>query len=347
MTITGYQKTGIVVDGANSSSTVDQNIITGPGTNTTLSKAIAMNGIQISRGATGSVTNNQITNNVCDDPDPAAGCGPDPFATQSAGILIYNSDGLTIQGNSLTGNDIGIYNFSQSTAGNAISKVNGTTAHRKTIPSDPGPRKNIVAQPTPSQITGNTLTNNRYENVFLDEGTATVNGNTITGSNVGVEVASFNPNVEGTDGNSQGTLSKNEIKNAAVAGVQLQLDPTTTPFIAKISGDSNSIHNNPIGVNNTTSTPITMTKNYRGSANGPANATNMFNVGSQGNSVSANVNFIPWWSTISGTPGSFTGASFAPVTTTAPAGQFASIQAAVTAATGGTVARRRAHSPSR
>jgi parallel beta-helix repeat protein len=331
VTVTGYQKNGITIDGAGTSATVDQSTVTGPGANTTLSQATATNGVQVSRGATGSVTNSHITNNVCD--EAAGGCASDPVTgVQSAGILIFNSDGLTIQENTLTDNDIGVYNLSPSTAGNAINKAGGST-QKKTSAREPGPRTNLVAA-TPTQITGNTITNNRDENIFLDEGTATLSGNTITGSNIGVEAVSYG----GEDGNAQGTLSQNEIKNATVAGIQLQLDPTAT-FQARVSGDSNSIHDNAIGVNNTTTngTPLTMTNNFWGSANGPTNATNTFNVGSQGDSVSANVNFVPWRSTISGAPGSFTGTSFAPVTNTTPAGQFASIQAAVTAATGGTV----------
>jgi hypothetical protein len=237
---------------------------------------------------------------------------------------------LTIQGNTLTGNDMAIYNYSQSTAGITINKV-GSSVQKKTSAREPGPRPNVVATPTPTQITGNTITSNRYENIFLDEGTAALTGNTISGGNIGVEVVSY----AGEDGNAQGTLSQNEIKSATVAGIQLQDQDTTDAFIPKISGDSNSISDNAIGVNNTTATPITMTNNYWGSASGPTNAINKFNVGSQGNSVTANVTFIPWWSTISGTPGSFTGTSFAPVTNTTPAGQFASIQAAVTASNAG------------
>jgi hypothetical protein len=328
VTVTGYQKNGLTIDGAGTTATVDQSTVTGPGPNTTLSLATATNGIQISRGATGSVTNSHITNNVCD--EAAGGCTSDPVTgVQSAGILIYNSDGLTIQGNTLTGNDMAIYNYSQTTAGVAINKA-GSSAPKKTSVREAGPKPNVAAVATPTQITGNTIANNRDENVFLDEGTVALSGNTIGGSNIGVEVISYG----GEDGNAQGTLSQNEIKNATVAGIQLQLDPTAT-FQAKISGDSNSIHDNAIGVNNTTATPITMTNNFWGSASGPANATNKFNIGSQGNSVSANVNFIPWWSTISGTPGSFTGTSFAPVTNATHAGQFASIQTAVTNATAG------------
>ncbi|MGI8687294.1 MAG: hypothetical protein ACR2M3_01835 [Thermomicrobiales bacterium] len=90
-------------------------------------------------------------------------------------------------------------------------------------------------------------------------------------------------------------------------------------------------------VNNTLTGKVNATPNYWGSANGPANAANTFNVGSQGGAA-VNVNFVPWWSTITGNPGTLNGTVFAPVTTTNPAnGQFSSIQAAVTAAPSGTV----------
>ena len=337
VTVSGYQKNGITADAAGSSLTVSGSHIT-----SAPSSLIASNGVQVSRGATGSITGNTISGNEC---NLAAGCTSDPVPADlnlsfATGIILYNpAAGLTIQGNTITNNDVGIDHYVPATDGNAISGARNTSHKKNALDADgtaTSPQKNVsVVSNTPTAIAGNTLTGNRYEGIYLDEGTATVSGNSITGGNIGVEVASFG----GETGNAQGTLSQNEITGATVAGIQLQLDPTAT-FQAKISGDSNSIHDNAIGVNNTitTGTPLTMTNNYWGSASGPANPINKFNIGSQGNSVSANVNFIPWWSTISGTPGSFTGTSFAPVTNTAPAGQFASIQAAVTAASaGGTV----------
>lgn len=333
VTVNGYQKGGIVIDGAGSDATVSGSTVTGPGTGSTLARAIAANGIQISRGATATVTNNQITNNACDNP-----CGPNPVTdTQSGGILIYNAaGGLTIQGNTLSGNDMAIYNYTPANSGATISSAR-SSARRSSSAYDGNAassgQRNVVVNNTPTAITGNTLTGNRYEDIFLDEGTAALSGNSITGGNIGVEVASFG----GETGNAQGTLTNNLITGATVAGIQLQLDPTAT-FQTKINGDSNSINGNALGVNNTTTTPITLTKNWWGTPNGPANSANTFNVGAQGNSVSANVVFVPWWSTITGTPGTLNGTVFAPVTTTNPAnGQFSSIQAAVTAAPSGTV----------
>ena len=47
-TIVGYQKGGIVIDGAGSNATITNNTVTGAGT----TSVTAQNGIQISRGAT-------------------------------------------------------------------------------------------------------------------------------------------------------------------------------------------------------------------------------------------------------------------------------------------------------
>jgi parallel beta-helix repeat protein len=64
--------------------------------------------------------------------------------------------------------------------------------------------------------------------------------------------------------------------------------------------------------------------NWWGSANGPTHTSNTFNVGSQGDVVSDNVDFVPWLD--AAPPG---GTSFAPVTTTNPTDSYASIQAGV------------------
>jgi hypothetical protein len=72
------------------------------------------------------------------------------------------------------------------------------------------------------------------------------------------------------------------------------------------------------------------TNGWWGSANGPTHAGNTFNVGAQGETVSDYVNYVPWLDAASPA-----GAAFAPVTTTAPVGSFASIQAGIDAASPG------------
>jgi|GEM_PF-3443400 len=78
-----------------------------------------------------------------------------------------------------------------------------------------------------------------------------------------------------------------------------------------------------------TAEEVNATNNWWGSANGPTHAGNTFNVGSQGDTVSDNVDYVPWYDT------DMTGASFAPVTS--EDGSFSSIQAAIDAATGTTI----------
>src|SRR5262245_32789737 len=92
-TITGYQKTGIVVKGTGSMATINGNTVTGAGPQTVL----AQNGIQVSNGAGATVTGNTVSGNEC---NVVGACGPDPLAnTQSVGILLFGTAaGTTVMG---------------------------------------------------------------------------------------------------------------------------------------------------------------------------------------------------------------------------------------------------------
>lgn len=103
-TVTGYQKTGIVVNG-NADGTVTNNTVEGAGPN----PYIAQNGIQIGFGATGKVKFNKVTGNSYTG-----------ASTVSGGVLVVagpgydpvNSEycvGVQIQNNLLLGNDVGVY----------------------------------------------------------------------------------------------------------------------------------------------------------------------------------------------------------------------------------------------
>ena len=95
-----------------------------------------------------------------------------------------------------------------------------------------------------------------------------------------------------------------------------------------------------------TNTPalIDVTNNYWGSANGPQHAKNVFNMGSQGGTITVTGSgsvptFCPWWKDISGTPGSYTGTSFAPITNNdVPTENYSNFTDAITGTTaGGTI----------
>jgi len=102
VTFTNYTKGAIVVDNTGSSGTITRAIVTGVGLVNN-----AQNGVQISRGATGTVRHSIITNHQCNAPS----CGPDPINdTYAFGILLYQAgSGILIEGNTITGNDSGIY----------------------------------------------------------------------------------------------------------------------------------------------------------------------------------------------------------------------------------------------
>jgi hypothetical protein len=78
-------------------------------------------------------------------------------------------------------------------------------------------------------------------------------------------------------------------------------------------------NNNLFSLRTNTPAIINAVNNYWGSANGPVHVKNVFNIGSQGGNITVDAGgsipvFCPWWKDISGTPGSYTGTSFAPIT---------------------------------
>ena len=90
--ITDYQKTGIVVNGDVDAS-IHSNVVTGI-SNT---PAIAQNGIQVGFGATASAKRNTVGNNWFG--------GTGWFST---GILIFEAQDVTVQGNTVTDNQVGV-----------------------------------------------------------------------------------------------------------------------------------------------------------------------------------------------------------------------------------------------
>ncbi len=124
-TISGYGKGGIVVDGIASGALVEGNTIIGGGPS-----QVAQNGIQISRGATGSVIGNTITDNICD--NASAGCLDDPtssFVADSAtGVLLYFSgDSVEIIDNTVSGNQFNIWSVGADNVNIRNNQVTGTS----------------------------------------------------------------------------------------------------------------------------------------------------------------------------------------------------------------------------
>ncbi|MGA7606052.1 MAG: right-handed parallel beta-helix repeat-containing protein, partial [Anaerolineales bacterium] len=259
-TISDYQKGGIVIDNTGSYADIEGNTVEGVGATT----AIAQNGIQISRGATATVLNNIVGGNLCD----YSSCGPNADTQdQSAGILLYQSGNVTIQNNTVSNNDIGLY---------SLVTVLGSSAS--------------VAQ--------NTYEDNRYENILADQGTLNLQNNTITGSNYGVWAYSF----AGDTGNTIVNLTGNQISDALVAGIRLDKDSGDL-YNPVVNGSGNSFVGNPEGVINNTTTLADFVGNWWGSFVGPmdnktvpdACGLTQNNPSGTGNGVTPCVRYDPWF----------------------------------------------------
>ncbi|MCX6092443.1 MAG: right-handed parallel beta-helix repeat-containing protein, partial [Candidatus Bipolaricaulota bacterium] len=132
--------------------------------------------------------------------------------------------------------------------------------------------------------------------VLQDSSTATIIGNTITGNDIAIKVG-YNSPVSSATAYAHG----------------------------------NRIYNNVSGtLHGTAGGAFDATDNWWGSVNGPTHAGNKFNVGSQGDKVGDNVDYVRWLDAPAGSP-------FAPVTKNSDPTYYASIQAAIDAASAGAV----------
>jgi hypothetical protein len=95
-----YQKNGITANENGSSVTIDGNTVVGIGP----TSGAAQNGIQVGFGASGLITNNNVSNNVWSPCVSLAQC-----ATDATGILIFESDHVRVNANTVGTNQIGIF----------------------------------------------------------------------------------------------------------------------------------------------------------------------------------------------------------------------------------------------
>ncbi len=122
-TVSGYAKNGITVDGTGSSADIDGSIVAGGGNG----QVAAQNGIQISRGATGSVSNNTIADNAYNGSGEAT----------AAGILVYGGGGdplatnVSVTNNKLVDNDeaINFANYNSDASGPATSQTKNVASN--------------------------------------------------------------------------------------------------------------------------------------------------------------------------------------------------------------------------
>jgi parallel beta-helix repeat protein len=250
-TITTFQKNGITVDNVGSNVSISGNTVAGelPPPN------IAQNAIQVSRGATATITNNQIGNTQCG----AASCGPSFTQESAAAILLFNAGNTTISTNTITNSDYGVL-----LSNNAASSATIT-------------------------LTNNTISNNRYGGVFASGGTLNLVGNTITGGNYGVIAANYSGAAQNGVINLNGG---NIVSGATSAGVTVFDDDTTDAFSPTVQGSGNQFVNNAVGASNVPPLgTVNLGCNWWGSAQGPANSGNPLG---NGNPATANTTFTNW-----------------------------------------------------
>jgi len=186
VTVTKYQKGGIVMDGPGSTASVKDNKVSFG-----LSPLnIAANGIQVGRGAQATISDNKVTGNICSAVPTV--CGPDLTnlnLAQATGILLYGSgSGTSVKNNEVSQNDIGIV------------VVNCGDPFCLTPPSTPS-----------VEIKDNKVSSSGATGILVQDENYTVSNNKVTGPGpIGIAVI-------GDSLNTVATLVDNEIKGVTAS----------------------------------------------------------------------------------------------------------------------------------
>ena len=338
--ISNYDKNGINAHGGNLTAIIHDNEITGRG----LVDNEVQNGIVVILNAQATVNDNTISNHAYTFPNA------DEYWL-AMGINFCNARG-SAQGNTLTNNQAGIVA--------SILPAEPFGGYTQTV-SMIG---NTVSAPAASPLVGLPVGVGLIAESYVDSATlnVTMDGNQLSGgtnASAGIALGWWMPEVYGAGhGNIVAAIQNNNISNwghgiwlrkcvgagSAIHGNTITNNPVgigVRPEVnaANVVANLNNITgSSTYGIANGSSAGLDASMNWWGSKSGPTHAGNTFQaLGSgpiaQGDNVTDNVDYCPWLD--AEYPG---GASFAPVKTTAPAGSFASIQAAVDAvAPGGTV----------
>ncbi len=182
--ISGYQKVGIAVENTGSAATITGNTVTGIGPTTITSQ----NGIQLRRGATGSIKNNIVTGNAYDGPTYSAfGIG-----------VTYPGFGVVVQGNTVNHNSANIYGWESDGIQILDNKVSDTA----------------------------TVDQNKVAGITIQGGTSAtasvgLTGIVISGNSVKNNLSGPSTQSDGVDlyGIRSGTVSNNVIKGSSYDGI--------------------------------------------------------------------------------------------------------------------------------
>lgn len=224
-----YDKNGITADGSGTVAAITGNYVVGIGA----TPLIAQNGIQVSDGATGSVKNNTVTDDVYISPEG----GPYYSAT---GILLYDSGtlsaGIAVNGNTVSNAQGGIvaYGDSFGTADNNVVSSNKVT----TSPAaGPYQLDGIDLCSNNNTATLNTVFNSSGSGVHIDssctESTGASGNNTTVTKNIINEGCAGVLLGNGTGNTVGGTGNLNTIYNTVQTTQTGDLCPTGSPARAK------------------------------------------------------------------------------------------------------------------
>jgi hypothetical protein len=282
-TISGYQGAGVWVDGSAVAS-VSSNVITGGPSNLGQQAGVIFDG-----AASGSITSNTISGNKCIQstyPPPNQDqntCEYDlEFPQMAQGISIDTTGNVTVTGNRLSNNDIGIAAYEGGTLG----------------------------------ISNNIITST-YVGLMAMASSMTFDTNSVSGGQYGIVMVSFPPSpppYPSTPAPGLTGTGNTIIGNGTGVYVFKYGNDTTAPD-PFITLNRNAINSNTTGYNNTSGVTQDATCNWWGDASGPSGVG-----GGTGDTVSANMTFSPWLtgSDLANSPCDGT-ASGAPTTTTATA----------------------------
>ena len=153
--ITDYREHGVFALGSGSTLTMSYNKVVGSAPD-----ALGIIGILFVLGATGTITHNEVSENICNIPDI---CGPDYFTQFQAFGIVADSAGAdsVISKNYISNNDAGI---------------------------------GVVGESGCCIIDYNKLTDNRFFGILIQDGEHTISDTKIFGGNVGVAAVAITAN---------------------------------------------------------------------------------------------------------------------------------------------------------
>jgi nitrous oxidase accessory protein NosD len=160
-----YQKNGITGNESGTEVTITNNVVTGLGPTT----GAAQNGIQVGFGAKGGVLRNTVTDNVWSPCVSLTNC-----AFNATGILVFQSDDVHVEHNSVTTNQVGIFTNGQ----NAKIESNNISNSLVLVGIDLAGDDNLASR--------NDVTNSGQAAILIEGNNNKVQSNDITEAPIGI-----------------------------------------------------------------------------------------------------------------------------------------------------------------